>query len=224
MGNEIEYRQQTESTTGSSCGCRGFPRRALAATAAEPKGLYLPASLEGTPRYPMNVITHSLLPVTARQCVELRAEKLPDYKQQLYAWAAIGLFGSLPDILNPHISLGARYNSYSHVWPCTLTVVAICCLYGFLRRKNDTAVVALWCALAYVLHVVGDIVSGGLDFFCTGQAIGDWWIIPELWPVLDLFFVIAFVLLHRRIRKRHGLEPSIVRVIRRRFYGRPDVP
>lgn len=55
----------------------------------------------------MNVITHSLFPVTVKQFVELRQAQLPEYRTQVRHWIIVGVFGSLPDILDPHISLAA---------------------------------------------------------------------------------------------------------------------
>jgi len=162
----------------------------------------------------MNVITHALLPVAAKQVTELRRKELPAYRSQWRGWAVVGLAGILPDLLNPHISLGGRCNSFSHGWVFTLAVVLTCVAYRLWRWREPSGRLALWCAAAYVLHVAGDIVSGGLDFLGNGRAIGDWWIAPEMWPVLDLATVLAFVLLHRRIRRRHGLEPSAAKAWR----------
>ncbi len=159
----------------------------------------------------MNVITHALLPVAAKQFVELREPGGNTYRRQVKAWVVLGAFGALPDCLDPHISIGARYNSYSHSWWFTLCVIAACAVFALVRRKRPEAMLAVWCSGAYVLHVVGDIVSGGLDFLGTGEVMGGWWIPPELWPVFDLGFVIAFALFHRRIRVRHGLISSPVR-------------
>jgi len=170
----------------------------------------------------VNVITHSLLPITAKQIVELRQAQLPAYRTQLRHWAVVGIFGSLPDILDPHISLGARCDSFSHAWPFTMAVLLACGIYGILARRRESGRLALWGAAAYAAHVLGDIVSGGLDFFRTGRAIGDYWITPCLWPVSDLLFIVAFILLNRIIRTRHGLIPSVVRALGERLHGDVD--
>ena len=73
---------------------------------------------------------------------------------------------------------------------------------------------ALWCGAAYALHVGGDIASGGLDFFGTGEALGAYWIPPEAWPVCDLVLLVGFALMHRRIRVRQGLAPSPITALR----------
>jgi len=166
----------------------------------------------------MNVITHSLLPIAAKQWTELSGGESRGYRKDLYTWLVIGVFGSLPDILDPHFTLGDRCHSFSHVWPFTVVVVAVCCLYAALLKNSATGRIALWCAFSYVLHVFGDIVSGGLDFFCTGRSIGGWWIAPQLWPVFDIACIFVFSLFHRRVRSRYGLEPSIIREVRRRAH------
>ncbi|MBT3379540.1 MAG: hypothetical protein HN742_25525 [Lentisphaerae bacterium] len=172
----------------------------------------------------MNIITHSLLPVTARQLSELRSPEPSSYRDQIRGWLLIAVFGSLPDLLDPHISLGARCNSYSHMWPCTLIVVSGCLAGALVFRKRRWGHLLLWCAPAYALHVAGDIVSGGLDFLGTGRALGDWWIPPEAWPAFDLVFITTFILIHRRVRRRHGLEPSIVRAFGERLSKRQAGP
>jgi len=169
----------------------------------------------------MNVITHSLLPITVKQLAEFRHPGRVSYRDRLRGWGVIAIFGSLPDILDPHLTLGARCNSYSHMWPCMVTIVACCLFAAFIFRKRPWAKLLLWCAPSYALHVAGDIVSGGLDFLGTGQAIGDWWIPPEAWPVLDLIFITVFILTHRRVRRLHGLEPSIVRALGERIAKSP---
>jgi len=163
----------------------------------------------------VNVITHALLPVTARLLTELRKKPLPGYRQQLRECALIGAAGLLPDALDPHVTIGARCSSYSHAWMSTAIAVAGCVVWALIRRRQTG--LALWCAGAYVLHVLGDIVSGGLDFFATGHAIGDWWVIPELWPLIDLAAITVFVLVHRKVRRQYGLDPSVLRVLRQRF-------
>ena len=163
----------------------------------------------------MTVITHSLFPVVARQMTELvRREPVP-YRAQLRGWLVIAGFGLLPDALSPHITLGARCNAFSHQWVATAVVVAGCWLYAFWARHRPAGAVAVWCGVAYVLHVAGDIASGGLDFLGTGHAIGEYWISPGYWPIVDLACILAFVLLHRRVRAGHGLDPSVIRVLRR---------
>jgi hypothetical protein len=44
-----------------------------------------------------------------------------------------------------------------------------------------------------------------------------------LWPVLDLFFLLGFILLNRKIRRQHGLNPSIIRrLLERIVYGKAN--
>ncbi|HCE46144.1 MAG TPA: hypothetical protein DET40_21580 [Lentisphaeria bacterium] len=159
----------------------------------------------------MNVIAHSLLPVVLKQAWELKHAPGLEYRDQVKGWIIIGISGTLPDILDPHLTIGSRYDSYSHTWPFTSALALACLVSYVLVRRTWYGRIFPWCALAYLLHVAGDIVSGGIDFLLTGHALGDWWITPELWPVLDLLFLTAFVLIHRKIRRQHGLDPSVVR-------------
>jgi len=140
-----------------------------------------------------------------------------NYKNKIRCWFYIGIAGSLPDILDPHITLGGRINSYSHMWFFTSIIVFMAILIYIRLRKKKYATVILWCAFAYILHVFADGISGGLDFFNTGQALGGWFIEPMMWPVFDLSCVVIFTLINRRIRRKHGLNPSIVRTLIRKF-------
>ncbi|MFA6293948.1 MAG: hypothetical protein WC637_19325 [Victivallales bacterium] len=171
----------------------------------------------------MNIIAHSLLPVVVKQLCELRHVSGLEYRNQVKGWIAIGIAGMLPDILDPHLSIGARYDSYSHTWLFVSGFVLACIITFLLAHGKWFDRVSLWCALAYLLHVAGDTASGGIDFLHAGNVIGGWWITPELWPVLDLFFLLGFILLNRKIRRQHGLNPSIIRrLLERIVYGKAN--
>jgi len=169
----------------------------------------------------MNIIAHSLLPVVVKQLCELRHVSGLEYRNQVKGWIAIGIAGSLPDVLDPHLTIWARYDSYSHTWLFVSGFVLAGIIIFLIARGKWYERLSLWCVLAYLLHVTGDIASGGIDFLHTGNVIGDWWLIAELWPVLDLFLLMGFILLNRKIRRQHGLNPSIIRqLLKRIVYGK----
>jgi hypothetical protein len=152
----------------------------------------------------MNIIAHSLLPVVIKQFCEFKNFSGLEYRNQVKGWIAIGIAGSLPDMIDPHLTIGARYDSYSHTWLFVSAFVLVCIITFFFARRKWYNRVSLWCALAYLLHVAGDIASGGIDFLHTGNVIGGWWITPELWPVLDLLLLVGFILLNRKISINMG--------------------
>ena len=109
----------------------------------------------------MNVVTHALLPAL------LAAPFLPRSRAGAFYRAAgtVTLAGALPDLLNPHLSLAARYSSWSH---------SIFALGGFALLLTVTAVIAprflswkmaILAAIAFGLHLFGDAVSGGIAFY-----------------------------------------------------------
>ncbi len=166
----------------------------------------------------MLTFTHALAPVVLKQTLDLRSASgdRVAYRHLAGQWLLIAVFGVLPDVLFPHISLSERYSAFSHVWPFTTAVVAgaivISAIGSIVKRRYQT--LPLWCGFAYVLHVGMDIISGGLDFLKTGNVIGDYYITPELWPLADLLLIALFILLNRRIRARFGLNPSVLAVLR----------
>jgi len=58
----------------------------------------------------MNVLTHALLPAV------LAAPLLPQTSRRAFylSGGIVAIAGALPDLLTPHLSLAARYASYSH--------------------------------------------------------------------------------------------------------------
>jgi hypothetical protein len=168
----------------------------------------------------MNFITHSLLPVVIKQTAELKSEQQGSYSTQWKHWIAIAVFGTLPDLLDFHMTVAERWSSFSHQWPMTTSIFLFCWLCYLLFPKQALAKIAPWCGLAYVLHIPCDLISGGLDFFNTGHVHGDWWISFLAWPFIDAFFIAWFILNNRTTRRRYGLIPSVIKEWKDKYEAR----
>lgn len=106
----------------------------------------------------MSPVTHALLPMI----IGCRWLPKRDGMPSLRAEAVVGVFGMMPDILNPHISLDARHHSWSHtllVWAVITVIIAI------IAVKKPALLgwrLAALLSLAYLGHLACDAISGGI--------------------------------------------------------------
>jgi len=106
----------------------------------------------------MTPITHLLFPAV------LASPFLPKSRpREFYVSAGIvALSGVLPDIINPHISLAARYASWSHsVFALAGFTLVVLGLTAAMPKRFPLVVAALAC-LAYLSHLLLDGISGGI--------------------------------------------------------------
>ena len=144
--------------------------------------------------------THILLPVIPLALRRYRAIKKGDEPvQPLRELFVVGIFGALPDLLNPHLSLESRLSSWSHGLPfvaCLATVLLLACIP---KRSPLTLARAGYLLMAYVLHLLCDALSGGIAYLypLNDQVIGAAYIPPGLWWFLSDFVHImaAYMLL-----------------------------
>ena len=152
----------------------------------------------------MNTVTHALLPVIAAGLYERSYAPKSRRRGTLSsnAIALVGIFGAAPDLLNPHISLAARYTSWSHglfFWASLTTTLV---LYGAVRRlKRPYWSIAPWLSGAYLLHLACDAISGGIAWAYpfTYQIIGARIVSYRWWIPLDLVCAVAAYLIFRAI-------------------------
>ncbi|ACB75143.1 metal-dependent hydrolase [Opitutus terrae] len=106
----------------------------------------------------MNVLSHALLPALA--AAPLLPRRTP---REFYAAAGIvALAGALPDVLHPHLSLAARYASWSHtVFAFTGGTMVFVLLAMFARRRLPL-IALLLAPVAYASHLGLDGLSGGV--------------------------------------------------------------
>lgn len=106
----------------------------------------------------MSPITHAILPVLVMRKGLPQVSGRPAFR----AAAVVALAGVLPDILSPHLTLEARHLSFSHSAAGFLVFLVAVAVIGKLRPTILDARLAVMCAVAYGLHILGDLISGGV--------------------------------------------------------------
>jgi hypothetical protein len=109
----------------------------------------------------MNVITHALLPALLATPVLPRTSMKEFYR----AAGIVAIAGALPDLVNPHLSLSARYASWSHSVFALAGFGVLLVLVRWLAPNRLSWKLATLAWFACGLHLFGDSVSGGIAFF-----------------------------------------------------------
>jgi len=160
----------------------------------------------------MFIGTHTLLPVALALAGEnTRLALGRDLAYPAGALPAIGLFGALPDLCSPHLSLEARYSSGSHTLLFLGLVLPVCIGVACLFPRGSRRLLALSCWIATVLHLAADALSGGIAWLrpWSDSILGAYAIHPDLWPVSDgLFVLLTWLLLSLRRRLRLKLADT----------------
>jgi len=111
---------------------------------------------------------------------------------------AIGIAGALPDLLNPHLSLRARYSSWTHTLWFVLAIypvfLAIC--RRWFRQRWLLLTDFLW--LATVAHIATDTISNGTrPLYPYGPVISYRLVRGGIyhWIRFDIAFILAIVAL-----------------------------
>ena len=150
----------------------------------------------------MNTITHALLPVIAVSLVE-KVHRGPERRK---VWTnreilAVGACGAAPDLLNPHISLAARYTSWSHGLPAWVGVSILLLVGAMCLRPLISLKLAGWGSLAYGLHLFCDLIAGGIAWRYPfgGEVVGHYWVPPGWWAWIDAACVLTLYFLWRVI-------------------------
>ena len=131
---------------------------------------------------------HALLPVTGCLGIEVVSLKwrgvrvFPDWTLPV-----VGLFGVLPDLCSPHISLEDRYDSWSHTLLFLGVILPFCAGMTWWFPKGTRLRVALAAWTAAALHLAADSLSGGITWLhpWSEEAIGDYHVQPENWLFFD---------------------------------------
>lgn len=156
----------------------------------------------------MFIGTHALLPVAVALAWDDsrlgagRGETFP-------AWSlpAFALFGALPDLCSPHLSLEARYTSLSHTLLFLGILVPVVIALARLFPKGSRLLVGLGAWSAAVLHLAADAISGGIPWLqpWSGHTLGTYVIDPAWWVASDAAFMFGTWLLwavRRELRVR----------------------
>ena len=146
-----------------------------------------PAEIWLTPG--MLVGTHALLPVAACLLVDnLRlAAGLDRLLPRRSLWW-VGVFGVLPDLFSPHLSLAARFASRSHSMVFLVGAIILAAAAGSFFENGRRLLVAVVCWCAVVLHLAADALSGGIIFGYPlfGEVVGGAYIPFRFWGWCDL--------------------------------------
>jgi hypothetical protein len=140
----------------------------------------------------MNVITHALLPaLVSRPLLPPRPDASPRWR----ALALIGAAGVMPDLLNPHLSLAARFASWSHTGWCWLafTAAALAIVSLGFRSCQFGLRTGLLMSFAYLLHIACDAISGGVMWLkpWSDTVTGARWVPFVWWLPLDAVMLLA---------------------------------
>ena len=122
----------------------------------------------------------------------------------------IGISGLLPDILTPHIRLQARYDSWSHTAWFLFSFFLLCIILAMCLPARHKAA-AHFCWLAALLHILSDMVSGGINFIPPfGRPIGDYYLPFPYWLHLDGITILAAYIMcwyaRHRLRQSKSIE------------------
>jgi hypothetical protein len=158
----------------------------------------------------MDTVTHALIPVI---CVGVVARHARWIGRR--GLVGIGIAGALPDLLNPHLSLESRMTSWSHGIPCWLVLSVLLVVISRFNRGRLSTRLALCLSGAYLLHMICDAISGGVNFlYPYGEWIwGGYWVDPSLWVPLDIICILICYLMFRilpalKARKQEQLNPG----------------
>jgi hypothetical protein len=164
----------------------------------------------------MDTPTHAMLPVIIVAGWDLRHGRLQRLTSARYL--SLALFGALPDLLNPHLSLEARHASWSHGLPflATLALAVVVAAYALPQRISLRFACLL--VLAYALHLACDAVAGGIAWLYpfSDHILGRYFVPPAWWIGLDFVCALTIYFLFRAIpgwqrNRRVGLQQQKTR-------------
>lgn len=142
----------------------------------------------------MDTLSHALIPVILLRV----AVKNRDWPGR-WGLVAVGIAGALPDLLTPHLSLESRLMSWSHGLPFWLSFSVIAAMAALASRRRVDVRIAMAASASYLLHILCDAVSGGVNFLYPWRNLvwGDYWVDPLFWIPLDIFCIVAWYWLFR---------------------------
>jgi hypothetical protein len=137
----------------------------------------------------MFVITHALSPViavAAADAVVLEATGNRLFRRTQYV--AIAISGALPDILNPHITLAARFASWSHTVLALVVFIPVAIFIARRINREQFILSGILMAAAYAFHLFCDAISGGIAWiypFDPKAIVGSALVPFKYWLILD---------------------------------------
>jgi len=150
----------------------------------------------------VTVFTHTLLPVSLGLILD-NISLATGRGHYFPAWSlpVVGVFGILPDLCTPHLSLEARFTSWSHTAWFLAALAPVAGMVASFFPKGSRWKVALFLWLAAFLHLAADAAAGGLAWLRPWRTdlIGAYYIHPAYWVWCDIgSVVLAWVLVRLR--------------------------
>ena len=136
----------------------------------------------------MFIITHATLPVLLANGRELWLErKGREKKLTRKTLLLIALAGALADLLNPHITLKARLDSWSHSL-LALVVFGLLLLLGISFKAGKAKYLFTWFFIAYALHLFCDALAGGICLMYPSRELygAPYLVGGALWVAFDI--------------------------------------
>jgi hypothetical protein len=155
----------------------------------------------------MNVLTHALLP--ALLAAPLLRRTTP--REFYVSGGIVALAGALPDLLTPHLSLAARYASWSHSVFAWAGFNVFLIVLGFTVHRHRLPRVLLFASLAYALHLFGDALSGGIAWLypISTEIIGRRLILYRYWFPIDAVLLAAAIIVFWWLPRRRRLKLEV---------------
>jgi len=149
----------------------------------------------------MNTVTHALIPVIAVVVDQGRVRENGEPYWNKKTLALVAIAGALPDLLNPHLSLAARYTSWSHGVPALGGLCFLLVLVYLTRRQRSDLPLLTILLVAYALHLFCDMVAGGIAWWYpfAGSVVGDYYVLPALWIPLDIACLCVVYFIYRAV-------------------------
>ncbi len=154
----------------------------------------------------MTTVTHALAPVILFRLLNGRDSELTKWD---YIW--IALAGASADIINPHYYLVDRLTSWSHGLPFWIVFSVVLVTLAFVIAKSNklkfiSVRIAIFCSLAYLLHLLVDAISGGINLFYPVQDY--FWgfsLVPfKYWIPFDILNILIVYFQFRWVKARYG--------------------
>lgn len=154
----------------------------------------------------MFVVTHALSPVAGIAAADaLRLEATGERLFRREHYIAFALSGALPDVLCPHLSLAARYASWSHTfWALCLFAAIALPAARFLFGSRRWLLAGSLMVFAYAFHLGCDAVAGGIkwNYPFSDHLLKARWVPYACWIWLDIGFTAAVATLGWWLRRR----------------------
>ncbi len=167
----------------------------------------------------MFIGTHAMLPVV----IATAADIVCTAKSQKRAFSisdrwAFGLCGILPDILTPHIGLHSRLTSFSHTLWFVFAALPVLLILSYLWHRRHFMRFALFCWLAVTLHLLCDMISGGIAplYPLSAKVFSFYRILPKFWIPLDVLTISVFMTELVLLRKLET-KSDLLYVVRKKY-------